>query len=286
MSRKGDVALPAVKNYFTLDRELNMPELPDVEVFKRYLDATALHKTITAVEVKSARILRGVSIGMLQKTLRHRQFQSTHRHGKHLLVALEQGPWLTLHFGMTGYLKYFKQMDQDPEHDRLLLSFANGFHLAYVCQRKLGAVGLTDDIDSFIEEQELGPDVLSLDPESFRQALQGRRGTIKSFFLNQKYLAGLGNVYADEILFQSKLHPQSQVHNLEPETVNRLYQAVQDVLHLAIDAQADPDRFPDSFMLPHRRRDGTCPRCQGDLKKISVAGRSGYYCPACQTKPA
>ena len=263
-----------------------MPELPDVEVFKRYLDATALHKTIVDVEVRSANILEGVSIGMLQKTLRSRQFQSTHRHGKHLLVALEQEPWLTLHFGMTGYLKYFKEMAQDPEHDRLLVSFDNGFHLAYICQRKLGSVGLTDSVDSFIAEKELGPDVLSLDLEGFRQALQGKRGTIKSFLMNQQHLAGIGNVYSDEILFHCRLHPKSRVNNLKAETVTRLFQAVQDVLHAAIEAQADPDRLPASFLIPHRQRDGTCPRCRGDLHKISVSGRSAYYCPACQAKPA
>ena len=104
--------------------------------------------------------------------------------------------------------------------------------------------------------------------------------------MNQKYLAGIGNIYSDEILFQSKLHPQRQVNNLETETVTRLFQALQHVLHEAIEAQADPSQFPDSFMLPHRRRDGTCPRCQGDLKKITVSGRSAYYCPACQAKPA
>ena len=157
-----------------------MPELPDVEVFKRYLDATALHKTITAVKVKSARILEGVSPQRLQEKLRQQQFHSTHRHGKHLLVALDQGPWLTLHFGMTGFLKYFKRMDKDPEHDRLLVSFDNGYHLAYVCQRKLGNVGLTDDVDSFVKKKQLGPDALSLDLDGFRRALQGKRGTIKS----------------------------------------------------------------------------------------------------------
>jgi len=286
MGRTGNAALLRRDDCFTIDRELTMPELPDVEVFKRYLDATALHKTIIAVEVKSAGILKGVSPGVLAKTLRTRQFHSTHRHGKHLLVALDQGPWLTLHFGMTGYLKYFKQMEKDPEHDRLLVSFDNGFHLAYVCQRKFGAVGLTDAVDSFIDEKQLGPDVLSLDLDGFRQALQGRRGTVKSFLMHQQYLAGIGNVYSDEMLFQSKLHPKSPVNKLQTETVQRLFQAMQDVLHEAIDAQADPDRLPASFLIPHRRRIGTCPRCRGDLRKISVAGRSAYYCPACQAKPA
>lgn len=262
-----------------------MPELPDVEVFKRYLDATALYQTITEVEVESARVLEGVSKTMLQKNLKGRQFQSTHRHGKHLLAALDGGPWLTLHFGMTGYLKYFKEMDKEPEHDRLLISFANGFHLAYVSQRKLGSVGLTDEVENFIEEKELGPDALGLDLEDFRQVIKGRRGVIKSLLMNQQHLAGIGNVYSDEILFQSKLHPKSKVNNLNADAVERLFEAMQEVLHKAIVAQADPARFPDSFLIPHRQPGGTCPRCQGKVEKISVSGRSSYYCPACQVKP-
>jgi formamidopyrimidine-DNA glycosylase len=263
-----------------------MPELPDVEVFKRYLDATALHKTIAAVKVKSARILEGVSSQKLRQTMKGRQFQSTHRHGKYLLVALDQGPWLALHFGMTGFLKYFKQKEKDPEHDRLLVSFDNGFHLAYVCQRKLGTVSLADEVDSFIETKQLGPDALGLDLEGFRQILKGKRGSIKSFLMNQKYLAGIGNVYSDEILFQSKLHPKRPVNNLEPETVKHLFDVMHNVIQKAIDAQADPRQFPQSFIVPHRHGDGNCPRCRGELKKITVAGRSVYFCPACQPKPA
>jgi len=262
-----------------------MPELPDVEVFKRYLDATALHKTITEVEVETAQILEGVSISKLQKSLKGRQFQSTHRHGKHLLVALDQDPWLTLHFGMTGFLKYFKDMDKEPEHDRLLISFDNGYHLAYDSQRKLGAVGLTDGVDNFIDEKELGPDALSLDLEGFRQVIKGTRGALKSFLMNQKHLAGIGNVYSDEILFQSGLHPKGEVNDLAADTVKRLFEAMQDVLHKAIEAQADPARLPDSFIIPHRHKGGSCPRCKGEVEKISVSGRSGYFCPTCQAKP-
>jgi formamidopyrimidine-DNA glycosylase len=259
-----------------------MPELPDVEVFRRYLEATALHKTITEVQIRAASLLKGISPPKLRHTLVQRQLKATRRHGKHLLVQLNQGPWLTLHFGMTGYLKYFKDMDQDPEHDRLRLSFDNGFHLAYVCQRKLGAVGLADGVESFIKEKHLGPDALDLGLDGFRQALQGKRGTVKSFLMNQKYLAGIGNVYSDEILFQSQLHPKSQVNELAAETVVRLFQALKDVLFKAIEAQADPDRVPDSFLLPHRWGNGLCPRGHGDLQKVTVSGRSAYYCPVCQ----
>jgi formamidopyrimidine-DNA glycosylase len=259
-----------------------MPELPDVEVFKRYLEVTALHKTITEVHVRDAGILKGISPLKLSRTLKLRQLKATRRHGKHLLVKLDKGPWLTLHFGMTGYLKYFKDMDKDPEHDRLLLSFDNGFHLAYVCQRKLGAVGLADEVESFIKEKHLGPDALNLGLDGFRKVLQGKKGAVKSFLMNQKYLAGIGNVYSDEILFQSNLHPKSKVNELAAKTVARLFQALQDVLHKAIEAQADPGQVPDSFLLPHRWGNGICPRGHGDLQKVAVSGRSAYYCPVCQ----
>jgi formamidopyrimidine-DNA glycosylase len=91
-----------------------MPELPDVEVYKRYLDATALHKTIAKGQVKDAGILEGVSAPKLCHTLEQRQFEATRRHGKHLLVELDQGPWLTLHFGMTGTSSILKRWIRTP----------------------------------------------------------------------------------------------------------------------------------------------------------------------------
>jgi formamidopyrimidine-DNA glycosylase len=111
-----------------------MPELPDVEVFKRYIDTHALHKKIVGVEVKDVRILMKVSSQRLNEALQRRRLNSTYRHGKHLFVALDQGPWLTFHFGMTGYFTYFEELSEDPKHDRLLIHFDNGSHLAFVNQ--------------------------------------------------------------------------------------------------------------------------------------------------------
>src|SRR5215217_6181815 len=95
-----------------------MPELPDVEVFRRYVNSTSLHQNIELVEVRNGKILGGVSALKLQSTLKGRRFESTRRHGKNLFVGLDGGGWLLMHFGMTGRLKYFKDMDQDPPHDR------------------------------------------------------------------------------------------------------------------------------------------------------------------------
>jgi len=125
-------------------------------------------------------------------------FESTWRHGKYLLIRLDTGKWLSLHFAMTGWLKYFKNLEKRPSHQRLLIDFSAGYHLAYGSQRKLGKVELLEDVERFIEEKGLGPDVLqfSFDFGTFLEGLAGRRSMIKSALMNQHIMAGIGNIYS------------------------------------------------------------------------------------------
>jgi formamidopyrimidine-DNA glycosylase len=185
---------------------------------------------------------------------------------------------------MTGHLKYFKNMEKDPPYDRLLITFANGYHLAYDAQRKLGEVALIEDVEGFIQEKGWGTDALNpgFDLAAFKEALAGRRGMAKSTLMNQHIMAGIGNVYSDEILFQVGIHPRSKVNQLDEETLEELFQALKEVLKTAINHQANPDRFPDSYIIPHRHDDGQCPRCGSEIKRVKVSGRSAYYCPNCQ----
>ena len=261
-----------------------LPELPDVEVFKRYFDATSLHQEIEKVEVYSRQILEDTSVEKLKTGLEGRTFESTRRHGKHLFAQLDDSQWLMLHFGMTGHLKYFKNMEKDTPHDRMLISFSNGYHLAYDSQRKLGEVELIEDVEQFVEGKELGPDALdpSFDLAAFKEALSRRRAMVKSALMNQRILAGIGNVYSDEILFQVGVHPKTRVNQLDEETLAEIFDAMNRVLRTALDCQADPDQFPDSCIIPHRHGDGKCPKCGGELKRVKVSGRSAYYCPSCQ----
>lgn len=263
-----------------------MPELPDVEIYKRYLDATALHKTITAIEVGSAAILRATSGRMLAQALRGRSMERTWRHGKHLLAALDDGRWLTLHFGMTGRLKYFKDLKDDPAYDRLRFDFANGYHLAYESRRLLGEVGLIEDPGAFLAARRLGPDAMALDRARFLERMRGRRGQVKSALMDQHFLAGIGNVYSDEILFRARLHPKTPVQHLDDAQRSDLYRAMREVLQTAIDRGAGrdglADRLPPSYLLPHRERGAACPRCGGEIRTLSCAGRTAYYCPRCQ----
>ncbi len=268
-----------------------MPELPDVELFKRYLDRTSLAQTTERVQVNDARILGDLPAERFVAALAGNRLEASRRHGKHLLVRLARGGWLTLHFGMTGGISYFENLADDPPYDRIRLDFEGGRHLAYTNRRMLGRVGLADDADQFIAAEELGPDALdpAFDEAAFAAALAGRRRDVKSVLMDQALLAGIGNIYADEILFQARLHPKTPVEELTKGQRMKLFRTIKDVLSTAIECGAGAeqflDRLPKNYLLPQRDRDGRCPRCGGPIATLKSSGRTSYYCPKCQPEP-
>lgn len=265
-----------------------MPELPDVEVFRKYMDSTALHQEIDDVEVSEAeRILKETTPEDLKEQLVGREFTTTTRHGKHLFAEFTDGGWVMMHFGMTGFLKYFKNEEEAPGHVRVLYKFTNGYSLAYDCQRKLGQLKLVERPEVFAEESGLGPDVLSdeFDFDTFQKLLEDSRAMIKSSLMNQELMAGIGNVYSDEILFKAGVHPKAKAKDLPEEVLRKIYSALQDVLQEAIDSEVDPERMPSHFLLTYREEGEKCPQCGEEIEKIKVSGRSSYVCPSCQNKP-
>lgn len=262
-----------------------MPELPDVETLRRYLEATALHQTIAEVEVdeEEDQLFEHTSVEELRRVLLGAAFDGTGRHGKYLFVTLEpaEEAVLALHFGMTGGLSYFEDAEQMPAYSRLIIRFQNGYHLVYHSMRKLGEVRIVDDADRFVEKERLGPDALSpaFDLEAFEDVIDDRAVMAKALFLDQHSIAGLGNVYADEILFQSGVHPRTKVDRLSDEEVEHVFDAMKQVLRTATEHGARPDRYPSSFITPHRHPDGHCPRCGAELARVKVSSRSSYYCP-------
>ena len=266
-----------------------MPELPDVEAMRRYLEATSLHQEIEGVEVRSAQMLQCTGDEELEDELVGRSFASTRRYGKYLFVSLdggEEGAFLVLHFGMTGGLKYFKGMDEDPEYDRVLFKFANGYQLAYYAMRKLGRVDVIDDVEEFVRRKDLGPDALDSDFDlaAFKELVEGRRVMAKALLMDQGTIAGIGNVYADEILFRARVHPRTKMSSLDEETREALFHAMKGVLQTAVDCQAKPARLPDTFIRTHRHDEGRCPRCGTELETVKVSSRTAYFCPVCQVK--
>src|SRR6476646_8209619 len=135
-----------------------MPELPEVETFKRYVDSTSLHQRITNVDVRDAYVLKRVSARQLARRLKGRRFENSYRHGKHLFVRAGDELWLRLHFGMTGWLQYLKRNGEPPKTARSLFSFANNRRLAFDDQQQFGEIDLIEDVDEFVQTRSLGPD--------------------------------------------------------------------------------------------------------------------------------
>lgn len=259
-----------------------MPELPDVEVFKRHLIESALNQRIDGVVVRNRRVLAGLTPARLQADLAGHRFRAARRHGKHLFAQIDAGPWLAMHFGMTGKIMYFTGDDPAPDVDRLRIDFVNGAHLAYYDQRLLGRLRLVDDPDRFIADKPLGPDALDADYRAFTAAIDGARGGIKAVLMDQAVIAGIGNIYSDEILFQARIHPQTKVAALDARQRQTVYRAMKAVLKKAITREADPDKLPADYLIPHRHAGAACPRCGGKVARLSLAGRGSYFCPRCQ----
>jgi formamidopyrimidine-DNA glycosylase len=263
-----------------------MPELPEVEIFKRYLDATSLRQRIDNVDVRNIYILKDTSERELMRGLKGRRFESSHRHGKHLFVRTNGELWLRLHFGMTGSLQYFKNEQQQSLHARVLFLFTNHHRLVFDDQRQFGQIGLLRDVDGFLKKRALGPDALQIDLPEFSKILEKRRGVVKSILMNQRLIAGIGNIYADEILFRARIHPATEISRLGDKALAKLFRTMRYILERAIAGKADANQMPKSWLLPHRGKHGRCPRCGGELKSSTIGGRTAWFCPNCQKRPS
>jgi formamidopyrimidine-DNA glycosylase len=261
-----------------------MPELPEVETFKRYLDNTSLHQRITNVEVRDAYVLKGVSARELARRLKGRSFECSRRHGKHLFVRTNSELWLRLHFGMTGSLEYLNHDEVAPKTARVIFRFADNFRLAFDDQRKFGEIELIEDVDEFLQTRGLGPDALENSLSHFKAIVGKHRGAVKAILLNQQLIAGIGNLYADEILFRARVHPATEAARLSDKNLARLFRAMRHVLEKAIALKTDFNRLPKSWLLTHRGKAGRCPRCARALKSATIGGRTSWFCAHCQKR--
>jgi formamidopyrimidine-DNA glycosylase len=261
-----------------------MPELPEVETFKRYLDSTSLHQRITNVDVRDAYVLKRVSPRELARRLKGRRFENSHRHGKHLFVRAGNELWLRLHFGMTGSLEYLNDDQAAPKAARVIFRFADNCGLAFDDQRKFGEIEVVKDLDEFLQTRRLGPDALQIDVSQFKAIVGKHGGAVKAILLNQQLIAGIGNLYADEILFRARIHPATDAARLRDKNLRRLFRATRYVLERAIALKTDFNRLPKSWLLTHRGKQSKCPRCGRKLKSATIGGRTSWFCAHCQKR--
>ncbi len=254
-----------------------MPELPDVETFRRYLKSRVLGKVVERVEVLAPAMLRDISTEQLHSQLRGSRLRTTRRHGKYLFLECEDRGWLLLHFGMTGYPQVGRH-GASRDEPRFRVRFLGGESLAFFDRRKLGRIALVRDVDAFIRTRKLGPDALDIGWRTFHARLHRKRGSVKAALMDQHTIAGIGNVYADEILFRARLHPAAEPTAVTVSTWRRVYRSLRTVLDQAVAAGAAPSRLPRTSLLSNRHKNGRCPRCGSRLRTMRLGGRTTYYC--------
>jgi formamidopyrimidine-DNA glycosylase len=259
-----------------------MPELPDVELFKRSLDRTLLHRRIEHARVLDTTLLDGVSRQKLAGALVGRRLDRTRRLGKFLGARAQDHGWLVLHFGMTGELRAWRRRRDPPAFTALLLQFQGGAGLACTSRRRLGRITFVRDLARFREREHLGPDARAVGQDEFAGRVRKRHARIKTVLMDQKALAGLGNVYADEILFHSRVRPERRANELTGKEVRAIHRWLGRVLDRAIDCRADPRAMPRTWLLPRREDGRPCPRCNGAIRLRTLGGRPTCFCEKCQ----
>jgi formamidopyrimidine-DNA glycosylase len=266
-----------------------MPELPEVETFKRRVADKCRGRTVDHVEVPDPGILEGISAREIERRLRGERLGPARRYGKHLFISLSSDSVLALHFGMNGFPELVPKGAADPPYTRLVLAFSDGERLAYVNPRRLGRVGLAESVEAFIAASGLGSDVLepAFDGKAFAAIVESSKRDIKSVLMDQALMAGIGNIYSDEILFQARVFPGAAANRLPSDAVKRLFSALGRTLETAIErgagSEGDEQRLPAGFLLRERHAGGHCPRCGAPLATAKKGGRTSYYCRRCQT---
>ena len=255
-----------------------MPELPDVEHFRRFLLQHATGQRIDHVVVTDPGILRGVEVGVLDRALRGHGFLEPDRHGK-WLIAWTTGPAVLIHFGMTGDLSWSDGRAGRHRHDRVMFVLDRG-ELRYRNMRKLGGLWLAHDPDEVTTILgSLGPDALEVKRRQFLRLLAHRRGRVKPLLMNQRLVAGLGNILVDEILWQARIHPLTPTETLSETQRDELFTRMRSVVRRSVE-RYDYIEENRRWLSHVRGRPGArCPRCGEELARTVVGGRTTYYCP-------
>lgn len=278
-----------------------MPELPEVETIRRVLASTITGSKITQVFLKKTRMIRNQSVLFLKKGLINRQILTLDRRGKNLIFRLDDINFL-VHLGMSGQIISFsekncagkKSLSLPDKHIHLILRLNNGMTLYFRDPRMFGRYVLLNSEEENILLSKLGPEPLGLlfTPAGFYQNLRGRTASIKALLLNQKIVAGLGNIYVDESLFRAGIHPATPGGRISKKRAERLFESIQTVITKAVNAGGtsisdfqDPEQRTGNyqhFLNVYGRKGQACLHCGTSIIKETLAQRGTHWCPNCQ----
>ncbi len=290
-----------------------MPELPEVETTVRDLKKRVLGRTLIDVWTDFRKLIKKPNkFQDFEEGIKGRKIENIRRRGKNILIDLSGGKTLLIHQKLTGHLllgkwrlekgKWKAQISgplaEDPMNRFLHLIFRldNGQMLALSDLRKFAKAELWDsgELNQSEEAKRLGPEPLgkNFTFDEFKNCLKNKKGKIKQVLTDQTVLAGIGNIYSDEILWEARVHPSKEIPELSEEEFKRIYQAMQQILRKAIEAKgesiSDFRRISgekggfDPLRKVYRKEGEKCDRCGTVIKKLKLAGRSAHFCPKCQ----
>ncbi len=267
-----------------------MPELPEVETVKNELTPHVIGHTIISIMPVWAGIIKGIPVEEFTERVTGQKITALSRHGKYLLFHLSSGDKLVVHLKMTGSL--ILGASEPPQYTRAIIHLDNGQNIYFRDPRKFGVLKLIKDVSEV--ESKLGPEPFDRDftAKVFAERLKNRTSPIKALLLDQKFMAGVGNMYADEALFAARIHPARISGSLTTEEIAKLHRSIRKVLKAGISNKGasimtyyHPDGSTGTahfqFNVAHGMRE-TCTVCGTRIKRIVVRGRGTYYCPKCQ----
>lgn len=276
-----------------------MPELPEVETVRRGLNQLTLGRKIKGGEVLLARSLAPpLSATDFDRTIAETEISLWQRRGKYLLAKISPGGWLGVHLRMSGQLLWVKAAEPLQKHTRIRIFFAGDRELRFVDTRTFGKVWWVapeSKLDEVITGlQKLGPEPLSSDfsESELAKKIQKSRRCIKTLLLDQSLVAGIGNIYADEVLFKSQIAPTTIAAELNSEQIEKIHASIIKVLQTAIDLGGTSfssflnvsgvnGNYGGSAWV-YGRNGKACKVCQSKIEKIKLNGRSAHFCPQCQ----
>ena len=279
-------------------------ELPEVEVMRRDLEKDVVGRRVKAAEVRPSKnamrvIRRHGKRKEFTSRLEGRKISKVERHGKYILMELDDGDVLVTHFGMSGqFVRGNKRMPVAP-HTHVVMTFTQGGDLRFIDPRTFGELFVTSQ-DELGKVKELNH--IAIDPldqvftwPTFQMKLAEKAAKMKSLLMDQKFISGLGNIYSDEVLFAAGLRYDRMSDTLSSQEVRRLYRAIQETLQDAIryrgttledDAYVDLNGEPGAFQAElkvYGRAGQPCRRCRTPIESVKIGGRNAYYCPQCQS---
>ncbi len=273
-----------------------MPELPEVETIVRGLRERVKNLQFSGIKIFLGECIRG-SKQSLKQSLSTRKVLGIDRRGKNIIFRLSGGMFLFIHLGMSGRLRVVQGTAPLEKHTHVIFSFQNHPHqLRFVDPRRFGRLFWEKGTgEELIALSRLGPEPLGISALEFSKRVRARRREIKPLLLDQHFLAGVGNIYADESLYRAGVHPRRKSDSLKEETLFRLHQALQEVLREAIrskgtsirsyvDADGSTGVFQ-NFLRVYGREGEPCGECVTPIVRERVGGRSSFFCPRCQLFP-